>query len=57
MASLSSRDKEELCSMIDKAVIKLVGHDNPDLTTSALNCILKGYDRKKTERMYWLFKH
>lgn len=42
-------DNEDLRGMIDKAVRRFVGEENPKLVGTALNCIVKGYDRRKTE--------
>ena len=47
--SLSRREEEDLLYMIDKAVYKFIGNEDSDLAKSALNCIVKGYDRRKTE--------
>lgn len=46
--SLSSREWEDLKSLLDKAVHKFLGFTEQSLVTAALNCIDKGYDKKKT---------
>ena len=54
--ALSKREQEDLHSMIDRAVYKFLGRDEADLAKSALNCIVKEYDRRKTESMYMYLK-
>lgn len=48
---LSRRDEDDLLYMIDKAVYKFLGNEDNALAKSALNCIVKSYDRRKTESM------
>ena len=46
--SLSSREWDDLKSLLDKAVHRFLGFSEPSLVTAALNCIDKGYDKHKT---------
>ena len=47
--ALSKHDEEKLHAMISRATEKFVGNEDPELSQSALSCIVKGYDRRKTE--------
>ena len=46
--SLSRKDLEELRPMLDRTVHKFLGFTEPTLATAALNCIDKGYEKRKT---------
>jgi hypothetical protein len=46
--SLSSREWDELKLLLDKSVLKFMGFNEPTLVVAALNCIDKGYDKRKT---------
>ncbi|KAK3597920.1 hypothetical protein CHS0354_042261 [Potamilus streckersoni] len=46
--SLSDREWDDLKSILDKTVQKFLGFSEPSLVTAALNCINKGYDKRKT---------
>ncbi|XP_046561632.1 LOW QUALITY PROTEIN: U4/U6 small nuclear ribonucleoprotein Prp3-like [Haliotis rubra] len=46
--SLSRREYDDLKSVLDKTVHKFLGFSEPTLVSAALDCIDRGYDRKKT---------
>ncbi len=46
--SLSRKELEDLKPMIDRTVHKFLGFSEATLSTAALNCLNKGYDRRKT---------
>lgn len=46
--ALSRRDLDDLRPIIDKTVQKFLGFSEPTLVVAAINCIDKGYDKKKT---------
>ena len=46
--SLSRKELEELRPMVDRTVQKFLGFSEGTLSTAALNCLDKGYDRRKT---------
>ena len=46
--SLSRKELEELRPMVDRTVHKFLGFSEGTLSTAALNCLDKGYDRRKT---------
>jgi len=47
--ALSRKDFEDLKPQVDKIVQKYLGFSEPTLVTAALNCVDKGYDRRKTK--------
>lgn len=46
--SLSRKDLDELRPMLDRTVQKFLGFTEPTLVTAALNCVDKGYEKRKT---------
>lgn len=49
MASyFSKKEIEEMKPNVDKTVEKVVGFSEPSLVTTTMNCLLSGYDKKKT---------
>ena len=46
--SLSRKDMEDLRPMVDRTVHKFLGFSEGTLSTAALNCLDKGYDKRKT---------
>lgn len=47
-ASLSRKEVDEVKQNIDKTVQKFLGFSEPSLVMTAVNCLLSGYDKKKT---------
>ncbi|XP_046396426.1 U4/U6 small nuclear ribonucleoprotein Prp3 [Ischnura elegans] len=45
---LSRKDIEEMKPSLDKTVQKFLGFNEPSLVTAAINCLVSGYDRRKT---------
>ena len=50
--SLSRKETEDLKPLIEKVVNKFLGFSEPTLLTAAVNCLDKGYDKRKTVGMY-----
>ncbi|CAI9736354.1 U6 small nuclear ribonucleoprotein Prp3-like [Octopus vulgaris] len=46
--SLSRKELEDMKGIMDKTVQKFLGFSEPAVVTAALNCIDKGYDKRKT---------
>ena len=46
--SLSRKDLDELKPMLERTVQKFLGFTEPTLVTAALNCVDKGYEKRKT---------
>ena len=46
--SFSRKDIDELKPVIERTVLKMLGFNEPTLVTAAINCLDKGYDKKKT---------
>ncbi len=46
--SLSRKDIEELKPIVDKTVQNILGFSEPTLVMTAVNCVDKGYDQRKT---------
>lgn len=51
MAAISRKDAEEIKPQVVKTVEKFLGFSEPSLVTTALNCLISGYDKIKTARM------
>ncbi|XP_075221644.1 pre-mRNA processing factor 3 isoform X2 [Lycorma delicatula] len=47
-ASLSRKEVDEIKPYIDKTIEKFLGFTEPSLVLTAMNCLMSGYDRKKT---------
>lgn len=47
----SRKDVEEIKPQVDKTIEKFLGFHEPDLVTTALNCLSSGYDKQKTTGM------
>ena len=50
--SSSRKELDDLRPSIDRMVQKFLGFSEPTLVTAALNCVDKGYDRRKTVGQY-----
>ena len=50
--SLSRKELEELKPMVDKTVQKFLGFSEPTLVMASVNCMDKGYDKRKTVGEY-----
>lgn len=50
MATLSRKELEDIEPHVDKTVQKFLGFSEPSLVTTALNCLLSGYDKIKTAK-------
>ena len=46
--SLTRKDVEDLKPLIDNVVYKFLGFSEPTLVHAAVNCLDKGYDKRKT---------
>lgn len=46
--ALSRKEVEDMKGILDKTVQKFLGFSEPAVVTAALNCINKGYDKRKT---------
>ena len=46
---MTTKEQEDLRNHVERAVRKFLGQDDSGLVHTALNCIGKGYDRRKTE--------
>jgi U4/U6 small nuclear ribonucleoprotein PRP3 len=46
--ALSKKETEEIKPQVEKAVEKCVGFHESTLVTTAMNCLISGYDRRKT---------
>ncbi|XP_012943717.1 U4/U6 small nuclear ribonucleoprotein Prp3 [Aplysia californica] len=46
--ALSSRDLEDLKPLVNETVKSFMGFTDPTIVTTALNCLGKGYDKRKT---------
>ena len=46
--ALSKRELEDLRPLIDTSVTKFLGFTEPTLVSAAVNCLDRGYDRRKT---------
>lgn len=50
--ALSRKEVEDMKGILDKTVQKFLGFSEPAVVTAALNCINKGYDKRKTMGKY-----
>jgi U4/U6 small nuclear ribonucleoprotein PRP3 len=46
--AMSRKDLDILRPIVDRAVQKFLGFSESTLVTAAVNCVDKGYDKKKT---------
>lgn len=44
----SKKEIEDMKPNVDRTVEKVVGFSEPSLVTTTMNCLLSGYDKKKT---------
>lgn len=50
--SLSRKETDEIKSQIEKTVNKFLGFAEPDIVSTAVNCITSGHDRRKTAGLF-----
>lgn len=48
MSYLTRKEIDEMKPQIEKAVYKFLGFSEPAIVTTAVNCFISGYDKRKT---------